>query len=65
VRVSTNNGVERQNRVLKYDYLTAYRDTSLSGLITLLLQRFLPDAFRRFVSVILSVCATVCFQSVF
>ena len=52
MRVNTSNGLERQNRALKYDYLAAYRDTSLSGLVTLLLERFHPDAYRRSVFVI-------------
>jgi len=47
IRVNTNNGVERQNRTLKYDYLQPYRDTSLSGVMTVLIEKFFPDAFRK------------------
>jgi len=47
VRVSTNNGVERQNRALKHDYLSAYRDRTLSGVMTLLVEKFHPDAYRK------------------
>ena len=47
VRVSTNNGIERQNRALKHDYLQAYRDRTLSGLFTVLVEKFHPDAFRK------------------
>ena len=43
VRINTNNSLERQNRALEYDYLAAYRDTSLLGLVTKLLERFHPD----------------------
>ena len=39
IRVNTNNGVERQNRTLKYDYLQPYRDTSLSGVMTVLVEK--------------------------
>jgi len=49
VRVTTNNGLERQHRALKYDYLLKYRNSSLSGLITLLVERFHPDAYRKYV----------------
>ena len=47
VRITTNNGVERQNRALKHEYLVAYRDRTLSGLMTVLVERFFPDAFRK------------------
>ena len=47
VRVTTNNGVERQNRSLKHDYLNAFRDRILSGLLTVLVQNFHPDAYRK------------------
>ena len=44
---NTNNGVERQNKDLKYEYLKRYKDNSLSGMITVLIEQFLPDKFRR------------------
>jgi len=47
VRVNTNNGIERQNRALKYDYLLAHRDTTLSGVMTVVVDKFLPDAYRK------------------
>ena len=46
--VNTNNGVERQNKDLKHEYLKDYRDNSLSGMITVLVERFLPEKFRRY-----------------
>ena len=49
VNVCTNNGVERQNKTLKYDYLTAYRDKSLSGLVNVLVDKFLPAAYYKLV----------------
>ena len=45
--VNTNNGVERQNKDLKREYLKQYKDNSLSGMITVLIEQFLPDKFRR------------------
>ena len=44
---NTNNGVERQNKDLKHEYLKKYKDNSLSGMITVLIEQFLPDKFRR------------------
>ena len=45
--VNTNNGDERQNKDLKHEYLKQYKDNSLSGMITVLIEQFLPDKFRR------------------
>jgi len=53
VRVMTNNGVERQHRALKYDYLLSYRNSTLSGLVTVLVERFHPDAYRKYVATFL------------
>ena len=47
--INTNNGIERQNRSFKYDFLAKQRDTSLSGMLTVLVTQFLPSSFRRFV----------------
>ena len=47
VMVNANNGVERQNKDLKHEYLKQYKDNSLSGMITVLIEQFLPDKFRR------------------
>ena len=49
VAINTNNGIERQNRSFKYDFLAKQRDTSLSGMLTVLVTQFLPSSFRRFV----------------
>ena len=47
VSVNTNNGVERKNRDFKYEYLKQYKDKSLSGMLTVLLEQFLPDIYNR------------------
>ena len=45
--VNTNNGVERQNKDLKHKFHKQYKENSLSGMITVLIEKFLPDKFRR------------------
>ena len=47
VTVNTNNGIERQNRSFKYDFLSNHRDTSLSGMLSVLVTQFLPTSFQR------------------
>lgn len=41
VNINTNNGVERQNRTLKYDFLTKYTDRTLTGMLTTVIKRYL------------------------
>ena len=41
VSVNTNNGVERKNKDFKHEFLKPYKDISLSGIITVLLEQFL------------------------
>ena len=36
VAINTNNGIKRQNRSFKYDFLANQRNTSLSGMLTVL-----------------------------
>ena len=45
--VDTNNGVERQNKDFKYEYLKQFKDNTLSGMLTVLIEQFLPDKYRR------------------
>ena len=45
--VDTNNGVERQNKDFKYEYLKQFKDNTLSGMLTVLIERFLPDKYKR------------------
>ena len=40
--VDTNNGTEAQNKVLKYKYMPKQRASTLSALVCLLVERFLP-----------------------
>jgi len=48
-RIATNNGLERQNRVLKHDYLVVYRKSTLSRLLTVIVDTYLPDAYVKWV----------------
>ena len=47
--VNTNNGVERQNKDFKNEFLNDFKDKSLSGMVTVLVDQFLPDKYRRLV----------------
>ena len=47
VMVNTNNGVERQNKDLKREYLKQYKDNRLREMITVFIEQFLPDKFKR------------------
>ncbi|CAC5410902.1 unnamed protein product [Mytilus coruscus] len=45
VSVNTNNGIERQNLSLKYEYLDKKKARSLSQLLSVLIRKFLPDSY--------------------
>ncbi|XP_065658459.1 uncharacterized protein LOC136082971 [Hydra vulgaris] len=49
VAVNTNNGVESKNKEFKYGYLSKFHDKSLSGMITVLVEQFLPDKYNSYV----------------
>ena len=36
--VNANNGVERKNREFKYEFLKQYKDNTLSGMVTVLVE---------------------------
>ena len=42
----TNNGVERQNKDFKYEYLKQFKDNTLRGMLTVLTEQFLPDKYK-------------------
>ena len=46
--VDTNNGTEALNKVLKYGYLPKRRSLTLSQIVTLLLEQFLPDCYQKY-----------------
>lgn len=46
IAVNTNNGLERQNEALKYEYLVAgYKNCSLSEMLAVVIDNFLPDSY--------------------
>ena len=47
VSVNTNNDVERKNKDFKHEFLKPYKDNSLSGMITVLIEQFLPVKKNR------------------
>ena len=40
--MNTNNGVKRKNRDFKYEFLKQFKDKSLSGMLTVLIDNFSP-----------------------
>ena len=36
--VDTNDGVERQNKDFKYEYLKQFKDNTLSGMLTVMIE---------------------------
>ena len=46
--VDTNNGVESMNKTLKYNYLPKGKNITLSHLVTILVEDFLPEAFQKY-----------------
>ena len=47
---NTNNGTERLNGDLKHDELVGYQNCSLSELLEIIIERFLPKLYRKYVS---------------
>ena len=45
--VDTNNGVEHQNKDFENEYLKQFKDNSLSGMLTVLIEQFLPGKYKR------------------
>ena len=48
VKVNTNNGLERQNQVFKSNYLLGHKSKSLSAMLTVLIEQYLPDNYNRY-----------------
>ena len=42
-----NNGVERQNKAFKYDYLEGHKHLTFSSMLSVLLNEFLPDKYLK------------------
>lgn len=46
--INTTNGVESQNKLLKYNYLPRKRNATLSQLVTILYVQFVPEAHHKY-----------------
>ena len=46
--VDTNNGVEAMNKTLKYNYLPKGKNITLSHLVTILVEEFLPEMLQKY-----------------
>jgi hypothetical protein len=46
--VDTNNGTEALNKALKYSFLPRKRSMTLTGLVRLLVDQFLPDSHQHY-----------------
>ena len=46
---NTNNGTERLNEDLKYDELDGYKNCSLSELLSVLIDSFIPKHYNKYV----------------
>jgi hypothetical protein len=45
--INTNNGVERQNQAFKCQYLRRKKNSTLTDMVTIMVEDFLPDKFRK------------------
>ena len=46
--VYTNNGLERQNESFKYSYLQWHKNSSIAGMLPILIEEFLLDKYERY-----------------
>ena len=47
--VNTNNGTERLNEDLKYDELVEYKNCTLSDLLNVVIDRFIPKLYEKYI----------------
>ena len=48
VIINTNNGIERQNKTLKHNYLALHKDKSLSGVVTIIKNHYFPEMLKKY-----------------
>ena len=48
VVVDNNNGVKAQNKLLKYNYLPRQKQITLSEVIIILVESFLPEMYQKY-----------------
>lgn len=49
IALHVNNGIERQKEMFKYSPLYKHTDSSISGMLTVILEEFLPNKYERWV----------------
>ncbi|XP_040271838.1 uncharacterized protein LOC120987578 [Bufo bufo] len=49
IAIHTNNGLERQNEILKLNYLEGYKNCMLVEMITVLHSKFFPNTYKKYV----------------
>ena len=47
--VETNNGTEALNQALKYSYLAHKASLTLTGIVRVIVDQFLPDMYQNYV----------------
>ncbi|XP_065664695.1 uncharacterized protein LOC136086329 [Hydra vulgaris] len=47
VNLNTNNGLERQNETFEYTYLQRHKNSSITGMLTLLIEEFFVDKYEH------------------
>lgn len=56
--VNTNNGIEAQNKVLKYSYLRSSLDKSVFGITVMIVESFVPDSYQHYIDTNLQVSSS-------
>ena len=49
VSINTNSGVERKSKDFKHEFLKPYKDNSLTGMVTVLIDQFHPAKEMRYI----------------
>ena len=49
IKINTNNGIEAQNKVFKYNYLSKGTDKTLSGVAKVIVECFCPEQYKLYV----------------
>jgi hypothetical protein len=56
--VTTNNGVESQNNILKHSFLSRSSDKSLTGMLKVVIEQYLPNAYQKFIRYNIAFCSS-------
>ena len=49
MKINTNNGIEAQNKVFKYNYLSKGTDKTLSGVVKVIVEHFCPEQYKLYI----------------